>query len=95
MEHLSIYASLVFFGFLYSPISVIVSIVMNIFSRKHEYEADRFAVQTTGKKDDFITALKKMSIDSLANLTPHPFKVFVTDSHPPVLKRIRAIKDLR
>ncbi|UCH94683.1 MAG: M48 family metallopeptidase [Candidatus Aminicenantes bacterium] len=92
MENLSIYASLIFFGFLYSPISTIISIVMNIFSRKREYEADQFAVETTGKREELITALKKLSRDTLSNLTPHPFKVFLYDSHPPVLQRIRAIK---
>jgi STE24 endopeptidase len=95
MENISIYAGLVFFGFLYSPISMIISMVMNIFSRKHEYEADRFAVKTTGNGMAFVTALKNMSMESLANLTPHPLKVFLNDSHPPVLERIRAIKDLK
>ena len=94
MENLSVYASLVFFGFLYSPISTIISIVMNIFSRKREYEADRFAVETTGKGEEMITALKKLSIDTLSNLTPHPLKVFFYHSHPPVLARIQAIKAL-
>lgn len=94
MENLSIYASLVFFGFLYSPISLIISIVMNIFSRKREYEADRFAVKTTGKGLELITALKKLSVESLSNLTPHPLKVFFVYSHPPVLERIKAIKKL-
>jgi STE24 endopeptidase len=94
MENLSVYASLLFFGFLYSPISTIIAIVMNIFSRKREYEADRFAVETTGKGEEMITALKKLSIDTLSNLTPHPLKVFFFYSHPPVLARIQAIKAL-
>jgi len=92
MENISVYASLLFFGFLYSPISTIISIVMNIFSRKWEYEADRFAVDTTGKGEEMVSALKKMSIDTLSNLTPHPVKVFFYYSHPPVLARIQAIK---
>jgi STE24 endopeptidase len=94
MENLSVYASLLFFGFLYSPISTIISIVMNIFSRKWEYEADRFAVETTGKGEEMVSTLKKMSIDTLSNLTPHPLKVFFYYSHPPVLARIQAIKAL-
>ena len=94
MENLSVYASLLFFGFLYSPISTIISIVMNIFSRKREYEADRFAVETTGKGEELITALKRLSIDTLSNLTPHRLKVFFYYSHPPVLARIQAIKAL-
>ncbi len=94
MKDLSIYASLVFFGFLYSPISLFISLVMNIFSRKQEYEADRFAVKTTGRAEVLVTAVKKLSIDTMSNLTPHPLKVFFSYSHPPVLHRIRAISKL-
>lgn len=95
VEELSIYASLFFFGFLYTPISMVLSILSSILSRKHEYEADRFAVTTFKQgKEDFINALKKLSVDNLSNLTPHPLKVFLSYSHPPVLKRIRAIKSL-
>jgi len=94
MEHLSIYASLVFFGFLYSPISTLLSIAMNYFSRRHEYAADRYSVRTTGKPDAFITALKRLSVDSLTNLTPHPLKVFIEYSHPPILQRIKALRAL-
>ncbi len=92
MEHISIYAGLFFFGFLYSPISTLLSIVFNLFSRKHEYEADAWAVQTTGRPQDLISGLKKLSVHNLANLTPHPLNVFVNYSHPPLLQRIRAIK---
>jgi STE24 endopeptidase len=95
MEHLSIYASLVFFGFLYSPISTFLSIAMNCLSRRHEYAADRFSVCTTGGPEAFITALKRLSVDSLTNLTPHPLKVFIEYSHPPVLQRIRALRAVR
>jgi len=93
MEELSIYASLIFFGFLYSPISMVIFMVMNQFSRKHEYEADGYAVKTTGKGETFITALKKLSVDNLSNLTPHRLKVLLSYSHPPILKRIQAIRD--
>ena len=92
MENISIYAGLFFFGFLYTPIAMIFSIIENIISRKQEYEADAFAVQTCGKPDDMIESLKKLSVDNLSNLTPHPLKVFLAYSHPPVLKRIEAIR---
>jgi len=94
MEHLSIYASLVFFGFLYSPISTILSIAMNFLSRRHEVEADRYSARTTGRPEAFISALKRLSVDNLTNLTPHPLKVFLEYSHPPVLQRIKALKAL-
>ena len=94
MEHISVYAGLIFFGFLYSPVSTILSIFFNIFSRKHEYEADAWAVTTTGQMQDMINGLKKLSVHNLSNLTPHPFNVFVNYSHPPVLQRIMAINEL-
>lgn len=95
MEHTSIYASLFFFGFLYAPIEMIISIFSNIVSRKNEYQADRYAVTTYRRPEAMITALKKLSMDNLSNLTPHPLKVFLSYSHPPVLERIKAIRTVQ
>ena len=92
MENLSIYASLTFFVFLYSPISFLLSIFASIVSRKHEYKADAFAVETTNLGEFLVSGLKKLSVHNLSNLTPHPLNVFLNYSHPPVLERIRAIK---
>ena len=94
MQNISVYAALVFFGFLYTPISMILSIVQNIISRKYEYEADRYSVTTYKNPQAMIEALKKLSVDNLSNLTPHKFKVFIEYSHPPVLDRIKAIKNI-
>jgi STE24 endopeptidase len=87
-----IYAGLIFFGFLYAPISMILGLLGNILSRKHEYEADAFAAETTKTPSDLIDALKKLSVDNLSNLTPHPLKVFLEYSHPPVLERIKTLR---
>jgi len=95
MEHISIYASLFFFGFLYAPIEMILSIFGNMLSRHHEYEADAWAVRTYQRPQSMIAALKKLSVDNLSNLTPHPLKVFLSYSHPPVLERIRAIQGFK
>ncbi|MCK4520032.1 MAG: M48 family metallopeptidase, partial [Candidatus Omnitrophica bacterium] len=92
VENFSIYASLLFFGFLYTPINLILSLGMSFLSRRHEYEADNYAVTTYKKPGAFILALKKLSVDNLSNLTPHPLKVFIAYSHPPVLERIKALK---
>ena len=54
--------------------------------------ADAFAAETTGQPSALIDALKKLSVDNLSNLTPHPLKVFLQYSHPPVLERIRALR---
>jgi len=93
MEETSIYASLFFFGFLYAPIEMIISVFINMLSRKNEYEADEYAVSTHGKPEAMILSLKKLSVDNLSNLTPHPAKVFLTYSHPPVLERIKKIRE--
>lgn len=94
VRHVSVYAGLVFFGMLYSPLDGIMGMAVQALSRRHEYEADKFAVKTGGKKSAMIEALKKLSVDNLSNLQPHPFYVFLNYSHPPVLKRIEAIEKI-
>jgi len=63
---------------------------MNIFSRKHEYQADAFAA-TRFNAVSLLTGLKKLAGNNLSNLTPHPFYVFVNYSHPPLLQRVEAL----
>ncbi|MCI5134100.1 MAG: M48 family peptidase [Candidatus Electrothrix sp. AW2] len=95
MEHISVYAGLIFFGFLYAPVSMLLGIFFHIYSRKNEYEADAWAVQTTDDQGEgLINGLKKLSVHNLSNLTPHPLNVFIHYSHPPVLQRIKAIRQL-
>lgn len=93
MESISIYASLVFISFLYSPISRLLSIFSNWLSRKFEFEADRYARETYGKPESLISALKKLSIDNLSHLTPHPLKVFLEYTHPTMIERIQALRN--
>ncbi len=91
MEHISIYAGLIFFVLLYTPVSLVLSVVSNYVSRKHEFEADAYASQTTGRPETMISALKKLSASNLSNLTPHPLTVWLDYGHPPVLERINAL----
>ncbi len=91
MDHVSIYATLCFFAFLYIPLEMLLSTAGHVISRKHEFEADRFAAKTTGDGSNLAGALKKLSIDNLSNLTPHRAMVFFKYSHPPVLERIRRL----
>ncbi|MFA6583601.1 MAG: M48 family metallopeptidase [Elusimicrobiaceae bacterium] len=93
-ENPSVYASLVAFGFLYAPVSFATGVFGAWLSRKNEYEADRFAVTTYLHGGDFIAALKKLSVENLSNLTPHPWKVMLEYSHPPVMERIAAIRKI-
>ena len=95
MDHLSIYASLIFFAFLYSPLSTLISIFTNYLSRIHEFEADRYAAQTTGKPEMLVQGLKKLSSENLSNLTPHPLMVAFSYSHPPVLARIKPLNSMK
>jgi STE24 endopeptidase len=92
MNHLSVYASLVFIAFLFSPVMRFLSVFTHLLSRKHEFEADAYAVETYGKPDELISALKKLSIDNMSNLTPHPLKVLLDYTHPPILQRIQALR---
>ncbi|MFZ1731145.1 MAG: M48 family metallopeptidase [Bacteroidota bacterium] len=94
MQHVSIYAGLVFFGMLYEPVSTLLSLGMNILSRRHEFEADRYAVQTYRKPEVFVSALKKLTTANLSNVTPHPFYVWLNYSHPPMIERIRHIREV-
>ncbi|MDY7034319.1 MAG: M48 family metallopeptidase [Thermodesulfobacteriota bacterium] len=92
MEEISVYASLFFFGFLYAPIEMVLSIFGNMVSRKYEYDADTFSVKTYSQPNAMIAALKRLSVENLSNLNPHPLKVFFNYSHPPILKRIEFIR---
>ena len=88
----SVYAGLVFFGLLFTPIDLVLSIAVHARSRQNEFEADKFAVQTTGSSAPLVSALKKLSVETLSNLTPHPLTVALSYSHPPLLRRIAAMR---
>jgi STE24 endopeptidase len=88
----SVYAGLVFFSLLYTPVEMVLSVITNAISRAHEQEADRFAAATIKEPHSLAEVLKKLSANNLSNLTPHPFYIFINYSHPPLLQRIRAIK---
>jgi len=86
----SFHIGILAFSLLFSPISMVTGILMNILSRKNEFEADAFAKETfngTALK----SALEKLSVNHLSNLTPHPSYVFMYYSHPPLLERLRAL----
>ena len=84
----SFHIGFIAFGILYSPISEITGLFMNTFSRKFEYQADDYAKETFSPAP-LISSLKKLSKNSLSNLTPHPAYVFMHYSHPTLLQRVQ------
>jgi STE24 endopeptidase len=84
----SFHIGLIAFGVLYSPISEITGLFMKYISRKFEFQADDYA-KSTYAASPLISALKKLSKNSLSNLTPHPAYVFMHYSHPTLLKRFQ------
>ncbi|NRB27525.1 MAG: M48 family metallopeptidase [Roseibacillus sp.] len=93
-ENISPHAGLIFFGILFSPVNRLLGVVLNAWSRKHEFEADAYAAEAQQSSAHLIAALKKLSIDNLSNLTPHQLRVVLDYSHPPVLVRIQALRSL-
>jgi STE24 endopeptidase len=89
----SFHIGLIAFGILYSPLSMLLGIGGNILSRKHEYQADRYAGEMH-KPGDLVSALKGLSRKNLSNLTPHPAYVFIHYSHPPLFQRVKALMAL-
>ena len=87
----SFHVGLIAFGLLYSPISEVTGLFMNFISRKFEYQADNYAKETF-EAEPLISSLKKLSKNSLSNLTPHPAYVFMHYSHPTLLQRIKNLR---
>ena len=91
----NLFASIILTGVTLFIMSLLISkatgLIMNWFSRKFEYQADNFA-KTTYKAEPLISGLKKLSKNSLSNLTPHPAYVFMHYSHPTLLQRITNLK---
>jgi STE24 endopeptidase len=87
----STHAGLVFFGLFYTPVELLLQLLLQALSRRNEYEADRFAAATSGLGRELAQGLKRLSADSLTNLTPHPFYVLLHHSHPPLVQRVAAL----
>ena len=93
-EDASFHMGILAFGLLYSPISMLLGIVGNRMSRKYEYEADAFAARKYDP-EPLGEALKKLSVNHLSNLRPHPAFVYVHYSHPPLLQRLKHLEKFR
>ena len=84
-------AGLVFFTILLEPASKLLSVLANAWSRKHEFEADAYAGESTGSPESLATALKKLSSDHLSHPAPHKLRVVLDYSHPPLLQRLKVL----
>ena len=93
-EQGSFHMGILAFGILYTPLSLILELGMNIISRKHEFQADSFA-GTKYNASSLQSALKKLSVDNLSNLHPHPAYVFFYYSHPPLLERLKNLESIK
>ncbi|MDD5570248.1 MAG: M48 family metallopeptidase [Bacteroidales bacterium] len=89
----SFHMGILAFGMLYSPLSTVMGLAMNIISRSNEYKADAFA-GITYKAEYLQSALKKLSVNNLSNLNPHKAYVFFYYSHPTLLNRLETLDKL-
>ena len=89
----SFHLSMLAFFLLFTPLSTLLGLVNNSFSRHNEYQADQFSLDTyPDAREHMYSALKKLSVESLSNLNPHPLYVAVHYSHPPILARLANLK---
>lgn len=91
VTEVSVYAGLVCFAMLYTPVSLVLSLFLTARSRRNEFNADRYALETTENSEALVNMLKGLAAANLAHLTPHPLTVFLSYSHPPVRQRIEAV----
>jgi STE24 endopeptidase len=94
VSHMSYYVGLTLFSLLMQPLGIVFGVVTYAWSRRHEFEADRFAAETVGDPTPLVDALIRLSKDTLHNLTPHPLLVNLHATHPPVPQRVRALRNL-
>ncbi len=87
-EQSSFHLSALTFFILFTPLSIVLGLANNSWSRHNEFEADTFAKQTNDATA-LKSALKKISTDSLANLSPHPLYVAFNYTHPPLAQRLK------
>ncbi|MEJ2520788.1 MAG: M48 family metallopeptidase, partial [Desulfuromonadales bacterium] len=86
--HLSFVGQVVLLGFLASIVGFLLQPLSSGLSRRHEWQADRFAVGLTANGNALASALVKLSTENLSNLHPHPWYAWFYYSHPPVTARV-------
>lgn len=94
VAQISPHVGLVLFMILFSPVSCFLGVVFNAWSRKHEFEADAYAAKYSSAAE-LISALKQLTVDNLSHPTPHPLRVWLDYSHPPMIERLEALEKHR
>jgi STE24 endopeptidase len=94
VKNISPHVGLILFSLLFSPVSRLLGVFSNTWSRKHEFEADAYAAKNTGSPQSLMTALKNLSTDNLSHPTPHALRVLLDYSHPPLSQRLEALEKL-
>jgi STE24 endopeptidase len=95
VETISPHVGLIIFGILLEPVSKLLGVILNAWSRRHEFEADAYAAEMTGDGAPLASALKKMTADHLSHPSPAPLRVWLDYSHPPLVERLRALAGKR
>ncbi|MGK0219576.1 MAG: STE24 endopeptidase, partial [Planctomycetota bacterium] len=88
----SVHVGLALFGILTAPLGLLLGPAFTALSRRNEFQADAYAREITGRPEDLVRGLTRLSSESLSNLTPHPLYVALNYSHPPLLQRVRALQ---
>jgi len=89
---ISPHVGLVLFTILLEPVTKMLGVLANAWSRRHEFEADAYAAKVTGNGSALGEALKKLSVDHLSHPTPAALRVWLDYSHPPLLQRLAALR---
>jgi len=93
LDGASFYARVVILFFVSGILTFPLTPLFSLLSRRDEYQADRFACALHGNPEDLATALVEMSRKNLANLHPHPLYARFYYSHPPVVERVKALRE--
>lgn len=94
VKTISPHVGIVLFSLLFEPVSRVLGVFANAWSRRHEFEADAFAAESIGASAPLVSALKKLSADQLSHPSPHPLRVWLDYSHPPLLVRLNALEKI-
>ena len=92
VKDVSPHVGLVLFAILMEPVGTILGVILNAWSRKHEFEADAYAREATGEAKPLADALRNMTVDHLSHPAPGKLRVWLDYSHPPLIERLRALR---